>query len=49
MTDEELMARTKKFKDNIKSMKGELTWITHENKWIDGEIEQNQKKIKLNK
>lgn len=49
MTDEELVAKTKKFKENIKSMKGELTWINQEQKRIDAEIEQNQKKIKLNK
>ena len=39
MTDEELVAKTKKFKENIKSMKGELTWINQEQKRIDAEIE----------
>lgn len=41
MTDEELIAKTKKFNDNIRSMKGELTRINHENKKLDEEFSQN--------
>ena len=39
----------KSLQGNIKSMKGDLTRVTHEAKNLDQDIEQNNKKIKLNK
>lgn len=49
MTNEEIAERTKQFHNNVKIMKRETTSLTHQLKNVNLQIEDNEKKVKLNK
>lgn len=49
MTNEEIAERTKTFNNNVKIMKRENTSLTHQLKNINLQIEDNEKKVKMNK
>ncbi|CAI2370190.1 unnamed protein product [Moneuplotes crassus] len=49
MTNEEIAEKTKILQNNIKSMKRETTTLSHQLKNVNLQIEDNEKKVKLNK
>lgn len=49
MTNEEIAEATKTFHNNIKIMKRENTNLAHQLKNVQAQIEDNEKKVKLNK
>jgi 26S proteasome regulatory subunit T5 len=49
MTNEEIAEKTKTFHNNVKVMKREATSLTHQLKNVNLQIEDNEKKVKLNK
>eukprot|EP00343_Euplotes_focardii_P007448 CAMPEP_0205820650 /NCGR_PEP_ID=MMETSP0206-20130828/3321_1 /ASSEMBLY_ACC=CAM_ASM_000279 /TAXON_ID=36767 /ORGANISM="Euplotes focardii, Strain TN1" /LENGTH=75 /DNA_ID=CAMNT_0053115575 /DNA_START=24 /DNA_END=247 /DNA_ORIENTATION=+ len=49
MTNEELAEKTKQFQNNIKIMKRETTSLNHQLKNVNLQIEDNEKKVKINK
>ena len=49
ITNEEIAEKTRTMQNNIKVMKRETTSLTHELKNVNLQIEDNEKKVKLNK
>ena len=49
MTNEEIAEKTKQFQNNVKIMKRETTSLTHQLKNVNLQIEDNEKKVKMNK
>jgi 26S proteasome regulatory subunit T5 len=49
MTNEEILEKTKSFQNNVKVMKREATSLSHQLKNVNLQVEDNEKKVKMNK